>query len=103
LGFGLDELGFGLGELGFGLGELGVGLGVVVLGVGVAVAVLDEDEDVLAEFDVLGLDEGLLADLNGDTEELASVAADSCLAALVLAAESTVLLGMSGHADLMVD
>jgi len=102
LGFGLDELGFGFGELGFGLGELGLGLGDV-LGVGVVVAGFDEDEDVLAEFDVLGLDEGLLADLNGDTEEVASVAADSCLAAVVLAAESTVLLGMSGHADLIAD
>ena len=102
LGFGLDELGFGFGELGFGLGELGLGLGDV-LGVGVVVAGFDEDEDVLAEFDVLGLDEGLLTDLNGDTEEVASVAADSCLAAVVLAAESTVLLGMSGHADLIAD
>jgi len=128
LGFGL-ELGFGEEELGFGLGleELGVGLGVVVeLGLGVVVAGVDDaapDEDVDAE--VVGLDDGLslvdvageladfvdFADLavvdddgfNGDAEELASAAARSCLAALLAAAESTVLLGMSGHAELMTD
>ena len=129
LGLGLDELGFGVGELD--LEELGVGLGVVdVLGLGVVVAgvddsVPDEDEDVAAEADVVGLDEGLslvdvageladlvdfadeLADVIGDADELASVAARSCLAALLaallVASESTVLLGMSGHAEVMID
>ena len=127
-GFGLDELGFGVGELV--LEELGVGLGlgvVVVLGLGVVVAGVedaapDEDEDAVPEVDVVGLDEGLslvdvageladladfaddVVDLSGDAEELASAAARSCWAALLVAAESTVLLGMSGHAaELMLD
>ena len=115
LGAGLDELGFGLG-----LGELGFGLGVVVeLGLGVVVAGDDDDEpdedDEAAEVDVLGLDDGLslsdlredadeLADLSKDAEELSSAAAGAWSAALVLADDSTVLLGMSGHvAELMTD
>jgi hypothetical protein len=124
LGFGLDELGFGEGELD--LEVLGVGLGVVVvLGLGVVVAGVDDaapDEDVEPEADVVGLDEGLSlvdvadelaglvdfadepADLSFDAEELASAAERSCLAALLVAPESTVLLGMSGHAaELMID
>jgi len=124
LGFGLDELGFGDGELD--LDVLGVGLGVVeVLGLGVVVAGVDDaapDEDELAEAEVVGLDEGLSlvdvageladlvdfadepADLSRDAEELASAAARSSLAALLAAAESTLLLGMSGHvAELMTD
>jgi hypothetical protein len=111
LGLGLGELGFGLGELGFGLGELGFGLGVVELGLGVVVGgvddeALDEDEDAVAEVDTAGLIEGLPLsdlrdDLNSDAEELASAAAGSWSAALVVAAESTVLFGMSGHAALM--
>jgi hypothetical protein len=124
LGFGLGELGFGLGELelGLGFGELGFGLGVVVeLGVGVVVAGVDdvleedEDEDVEADVDVPGLDERLLlsdlrddadvlADLNRDADEVASAAADSWLAALVVAADNCVLAGISGHdAELMID
>ena len=111
LGAGLDELG---------LGELGFGLGVVVeLGLGVVVAGDDDDEpdedDEAAEVDVLGLDDGLslsdlredadeLADLSKDAEELSSAAAGAWSAALVLADDSTVLLGMSGHvAELMTD
>jgi hypothetical protein len=126
LGFGLDELGFGVGELD--LEELGVGLGlgvVVALGLGVVAGVddaaPDEDEDAVPEADAVGLDEGLslvdvageLADLvdfadepdlSGDAEELASAAVLSCWAALLVAADSTVLLGMSGHAaELMFD
>jgi hypothetical protein len=110
------------------LEELGDGLGVVVvLGLGVVVAGVDdaapdEEDDVVAEPDGVGLVEGLslaevadeLADLadcadepaglSGDAEELASVAARSCFAALLAAAESTVLLGMSGQAaELMID
>lgn len=141
---GVTFLGFGLGELGFGLGELDVGLGfgvgvavelgvVVELGVGLVVADVDDealdDEDVAADVDVVGLDEGLAlpdvladaellvllvaalagvaderADLNSDADELASAAAASWLAALVVAADSFVLFGMSGHdAELMID
>jgi hypothetical protein len=142
LGFGLGELGFGLGELdvGLGFGVLGFGLGVVVeLGVGVVVAVVDdeapdEDEELAAGVEVVGLDEGLslsdlrddadvlgepdllvlpvadlagaadeLADLNRSADELASAAAGSWLAAPVVAEDSSVLLGMSGHAELMTD
>jgi hypothetical protein len=123
---GVTFLGFGLGELGFGLGELDVGLGfgvgvavelgvVVEVGVGVVVVevddeALDEDEEVAAEVDAVGLDEGLTlsdlrddADLNRDADELAS-AARSWLAALVVAADSFVVFGMSGQdAELMID
>jgi hypothetical protein len=125
LGAGLDLLGFGLGlgELGFGLGlgELGFGLGVVEeLGVGVVVAdvddeALDEDDDVVAEVDAAGLEDELLLsdlrevadgldDVSRDAEVLASAAARSWSAALVVADERTVLFGMSGHAaELITD
>ncbi len=129
VGFGLGvlELAVGLGvvvELGLGV-VVELGLGVVVSGVadpeldGEAVsAVLDEGlslAESLDEADVLGEAELLvladlaavadeLADVNRDAEELASTAADSWPAALFAALESTVLVGMSGHAaELMTE
>jgi hypothetical protein len=45
-----------------------------------------------------------LADLNRDADEMASAAAGPWLAALVVAADSFVFLGMSGHdAEMTVD
>jgi hypothetical protein len=132
LGFGFfEELGFGLGvaEL-VGLADVvELGVGVVVSGVDDPAL---EGEDVPAEVDAVALDEGLslaellddadalaeaallvladlagvaedLADLNADAEELASAAFGSWSAALFLAPESTVLVGMSGHAALMLE
>ena len=81
---------------------------MVGLDEGLLVANLRDDADVLGETDVVVLlladvlgaaDE--LGDLNGDAEELARAAAATRLAALFVATESTVLLGMSGHAELM--
>lgn len=129
LGFGLGELDVGLGD---GVGvtvELGE---AVELGVGVVVAEVDDEvfdeEEVAAGVDVVGLDEGLslpdadvlgegdvlvllvagvadeLADLNRDADEMASAAAGPWLAALVVAADSFVFFGMSGHdAEMTVD
>ena len=132
LGFGLGELGFGLGvvvELGVGVVDDEVLDGdedvaaevedVEGLDEGLLLSDLRADADVLGETDLLvllladllGVADELadlldvadeLAELNGDAEELASAAAGSCLAASVLAAESTVLFGMSGHAELMI-
>jgi hypothetical protein len=113
----LGELGFGLGlgELGFGLGVgVKVGVGVVVAGVDDEALDEDEDVDVVAEVDAAGLDDELLlsdlrdvadglADVSRDAEVLASAAARSWSAALVVAAERTVLFGMSGHAALITD
>jgi hypothetical protein len=131
LGFGFEELGFGLGvaEL-VGLADVvELGVGVVVSGVDDEAL---EGEDVPGEVDAVALDEGLslaellddadvlgeaallaladlarvaeeLADLNADAEELASAAFGLWSAALFLAPESTVLVGMSGHAALMLE
>lgn len=128
LGFGLGELEVGLGELGLGLGlaELEVWLGDGLVVADVDDETLDGDDDAGDEPDVEGLEEGLLlaevrdvtealgepdvvddaevlADRIGDADELASAAPGRLLADRFVAAESTVLFGISGHAALMLE
>ena len=81
-------------------------LDAVGLEEGLPVAELSDDADVLAVTDELADLAGVadeLADVNGEAEELASAAAGAWLAAVFVAPESTVLFGMSGHAELMID